>query len=254
MSVLKRFKLIFGAKANKLADKAENPAEALDYSYEQMLDKEREAKSALVGVATAKKTHEAKLRHGEAQIAKLDDQVRQALQQGNDDLAARILTAKAEAESSLSGVRQAYESVAAQQEKLEGTIRTLRKTIEGFATHKETLKANYAAADAANKINEAVTGIGEGAADIGLMIQRAESKTAELQARSAGMDELMESGALRDFGSTPGDEFAAELTKGGSPAIQNQLAAMKAEMGILPAPAAPAELGTGSTEKTEEVR
>ncbi len=254
MSVLKRFKLIFGAKANKLADKAENPAEALDYAHEQISDKLRDAKGSLVSVVAVKKRHEATLIAGQKEVENLNAQVKQAVQQGNDELAERIIQSRDIAANRLAPVKQAYDSVAENQKKLEATIKTLQHKLDAFATEKETLKANYAAAEASDQINQIATGIGEDAADIGLMIERAKTKTEQLQARSAGMDELMESGVLKDFGSAPGDEFAAELAAGGSVSAQNEIAAMKAEMGLLPAPPAPIELETGLTTKTEEVK
>src|SRR5262245_37841945 len=36
-SLWERFKMVFGAKMSKALDKAENPTETLDYSYEQQL-------------------------------------------------------------------------------------------------------------------------------------------------------------------------------------------------------------------------
>ena len=38
MSIFQRIKMIFGAKANKALDRAENPNETLDYSYQKQLD------------------------------------------------------------------------------------------------------------------------------------------------------------------------------------------------------------------------
>ena len=38
MSIFQRIATIFGAKANKALDKAENPNETLDYSYQKQLE------------------------------------------------------------------------------------------------------------------------------------------------------------------------------------------------------------------------
>ena len=38
MGVVKRMGTIFGAKMNKVLDRAENPNETLDYSYEKQLE------------------------------------------------------------------------------------------------------------------------------------------------------------------------------------------------------------------------
>ncbi len=59
------------------------------------------------------------------------------------------------------------------------------------ATRKETIKATYTAAEASDpRINEAMSGIGDEMGDVGQAIQRAEDKTAQMQARAGAIDEL----------------------------------------------------------------
>ena len=73
--------------------------------------------------------------------------------------------------------------------------------VEAFRTRKETIKATYTAAEAQTKIDEAMSGIGEEMGDVGMAIQRAEDKTAQMQARAGAIDELIASGALDDASS-----------------------------------------------------
>src|SRR5207302_9603935 len=89
----------------------------------------------------------------------------------------------------------------------------LESKTESFRTSKETIKATYTAAQATTKVNEAVSGISEEMGDVGLAIQRAEDKTAQMQARAGALDELMASGALDDL-SAPSDHIQAELDRG----------------------------------------
>ena len=70
--------------------------------------------------------------------------------------------------------------------------------MDAFRTKKETIKATYTAAQAQTRIGEAFSGISEEMGDVGLAIQRAEDKTAQLQARAGAIDELLASGALDD--------------------------------------------------------
>ena len=88
------------------------------------------------------------------------------------------------------------------------------------------------AAEATTRINEVFTGISEEMSDVGLAIQRAEDKTAQMQARAGAIDELMASGALSDaLGGTPTDDIQAELDRmGASNSVDNELARMKAEL------------------------
>ena len=64
---------------------------------------------------------------------------------------------------------------------------------------------------------------------MGLAVQRAEEKTENMKARSAALDELMESGTLTDY--TGGDEIESELIKVKAKAtVDEELARMKEEM------------------------
>ena len=85
-----------------------------------------------------------------------------------------------------------------QEEKLVAASQRLQAKVEAFRTKKETIKATYSAAEAQTKINEAFSGISEELGDVGMAIQRAEDKTAQMQARGQAIDELLASGALDD--------------------------------------------------------
>ena len=103
--------------------------------------------------------------------------------------------------------------------------------MQAFRTRKETIKATYTAAEAQTRINEAFSGISEDMGDVGLAIQRAEDKTAQMQARAGAIDELLASGALEDHVSGGNDYIQAELDKLGATAgVDDQLAAMKREI------------------------
>ena len=106
----------------------------------------------------------------------------------------------------------------------------LQAKVEAFCTQKETIKAQYSAAEAQVKINEAATGIGEQMADTGLAIQRAKEKTDQMQARAAAMDELVEAGTLEDLssGETQLDRELAQLAS--QTQVDKELEKMKAEL------------------------
>ena len=74
-----RLKAIMGAKANKALDRAENPAETLDYSYQRQLEMLQQMKRGVAEVVTAKKRLELQSDKLEQSVVKLDDQARKAL-------------------------------------------------------------------------------------------------------------------------------------------------------------------------------
>jgi phage shock protein A len=106
----------------------------------------------------------------------------------------------------------------------------LQAKVDAFRIRQETMKANYTAAEAQTKVNEAISGIGEEMGDVGLAMQRAEDKVAQMQARSGALDELMASGALDDA-SMSSDRLQAELDRGfAEPAVEAELARLRGEL------------------------
>jgi len=100
-----------------------------------------------------------------------------------------------------------------EEEKLTGASQRLQAKVDAFRTKKETIKATYTAAEAQTKINEAFSGISEELGDVGMAIQRAEDKTAQMQARGQAIDELLASGALDDASGTSKDSITVELER-----------------------------------------
>ncbi len=74
-----------------------------------------------------------------------------------------------------------------------------------------------------------MSGIGEEMGDVGLAIQRAEDKTAQMQARAGAIDELIASGALDDASAiNSGDDITRELESMSSQAdVEAELARLK---------------------------
>src|SRR3954453_9731887 len=207
-----RASTIVKAKINKLLNRAEDPGETLDYSYEKQLELLQNVKRGVADVVTSKKRLEMQTATLEQSVVKLDSQARQALPAGREDLAKEALQRKAVAQEQLQGLDQQVKGLEAQQEKLVTSEKQLSARIEAFRSQKEVIKAQYSAAEAQVKIGEAATGIGEEMADTGLAIQRAQDKTEQMQARAAAVDELVESGTLEDYTSS-GTQLDRELAQ-----------------------------------------
>ena len=222
---------IVKAKFSKLLDRAENPAETLDYSYEEQQRQLQNVKRGIADVTTAKKRLELQYTSMQQQAEKLDGQARDALKANREDLAREALTRKAAIQGQLDSIMQQGQQLEAQQQKLIEGERTLQAKVEAFRTQKEVIKAQYSAAEAQVRIGEAATGIGEHMADVGLAIQRAKDKTEEMQARASAIEELTAAGSLEDY-TAQGDDIdrqLAQISQGGQ--VDDELAKMKAELG-----------------------
>ena len=226
-----RTSTVIKAKLSKLIGRAEDPAEQLDYSYEQQLRLLQNVKRGIADVVTSKKRLQLQTSKLEQELVKLEDQARQALAAGREDLARQALERKSAAQQQLRSLDTQIEQLEAQQEKLIASERQLNAKIEAFRSEKEVIKAQYSAAEAQVRIGEAATGIGEQMADTGLAIQRAREKTEEMQARASAVDELIEAGTLEDFtsGQTQLDRELGQISS--SQEVESELARLKGEIG-----------------------
>ncbi len=231
MSVMKRVSMIFKAKANKALDRMEDPRETLDYSYQRQLEMLQKVRRGVADVATSRKRVELQMNQLEQQSGKLEGQARKALSVGREDLAREALSRKSSSQTQLTDLQTQYASLQAEEEKLTIASQRLQAKVDAFRTRKETIKATYTAAEAQTRINEAFSGISEEMGDVGMAIQRAEDKTAQMQARAGAIDELLASGALEDVSGTPRDDIQAELDQmrsGGD--IELELKRLKGEI------------------------
>src|SRR5438477_2350805 len=252
-SLWQRFRMIFGAKVSKALDRAENPTETLDYSYEQQLTLLQNVKRGIADVVTAKKRLQMQQTQLEQSVVKLETQARQALGGGREDLARQALERKSGVQQQLQGLDTQVAQLEQQQEKLSANERELSARVETFRSQKEVMKAQYSAAEAQVRIGEASTGIGGKMADAGAAIERARAKTEEMQARAGAMDELIHAGTLEDFTSdkTKLDRELAQMASQSQ--VESELAKMKQELGP-GGGGEQKELAGGGSEQPEETK
>ena len=230
MGMWQRVSTIFKAKATKAIDRMEDPRETLDYSYQRQMEMLQKVKRGLLDVATSRKRLEMQGEQLQAKAAKLHDQARRAMEAGREDLAREALTRRAAIEPELETLKAQHAQLQAEESKLTEASRRLSAHLEAFRTRKETIKATYTAAEAQTRIGEALSGISGEMGDIGLAVQRAEDKTAGMQARAGAIDELLASGALDDV-SAPGDRLDAELGHAiAASEIDAEMVRLKAEL------------------------
>ncbi len=252
MSLMKRISLIFRSKANKALDRAEDPRETLDYSYQRQIEMLTKVRRGVADVATSRKRVELQVNQLEQQSQKLTDQAQKALSMGREDLAREALTRKSGLTGQISDLKMQHAQLQGEEEKLTLASQRLQAKVEAFRTKKETIKATYTAAEAQTRINEAFSGISEEMGDVGLAVQRAEDKTAQMQARAGAVDELIASGALEDVTAVGrGDDIARELDAMSKESdVESELAALKAGSGA----GAPNSIESGTSTAQPELQ
>ena len=229
-----RFTTLIKAKTSAAVDRAEDPAQTLDYSYEKQLELMANVKNGITEVATSRtrlQNQQATLRE---QVATLDGQARQALAAGNEDLSRAALQRKQAAQAEIDSIDGQVTALEQQQEQLTDSQHKLQAKLDAFRTQKEVVKAQYSAAQAQVEMSEATTGVGGQMADVGQAAQRAIEKTEDMKARAGAMDELEQAGTFTDpttqlgAGDDDVDRQLAQLgTDGG---VDAELAKMKAEL------------------------
>jgi phage shock protein A len=244
-----RLSTVVKAKISKLLDRAEDPSETLEYSYQKQMELLQNVKKGLADVVTAKKRLQLQSQKLEQQVVKLDTQARQALAAGNEELARTALERKSAVQSELQGLDPQVAELEAQQQSMIENQAKLQAKIEAFRSKKEVIKAQYSAAEAQVRISEAATGVGEEMADVGLAMQRALDKTENMRARASAVDELEKAGAFEDLTQLGGgeddiDRQLKELSSGTQ--VDSELEKMKAELAAGGKPTG--ELGSGSGE------
>ena len=242
MSLFQRAHDILNAKANKALDAAEKPDEMLDLSYDQMLEQITRVRRGLVDIAASRKRIELQETQLQHSVDHLQDQAKAALAQGRVDLAREALSRKAAAQAQIDGMEAQHQQLTEEQEKLESVLAQLQEKVNAFRSQKEVLKAQYTAASAMTAVNEDAAGISASVSDSGAALDRAQDKIEAMQARAGALDELLQSGVLEDVGGG-GDDIQKELDEVTSASdVDNELAALKAELGpgTAPPPALPA--------------
>ncbi len=246
-----RMSTVIKAKINKLLDRAEDPGETLEYSYQKQMELLQNVKKGIADVVTSKKRLQMQSKKLEESIVKLDTQARQALSAGREDLARTALERKSLAQTELQSLDTQVKELETQQEQLIANEKKLRQKIEAFRTKKEVIKAQYSASEAQVRISEAASGVGEEMADLGLAMQRAEQKTEDMKARAGAVEELEAAGTFDDItalgsGQDDIDKQLHELTSQSQ--VDDELAKLKAELGPGTGESAP-QLEEGSGEE-----
>src|SRR6266508_4592842 len=121
MSFWSRLKFIFRSKASAKLDKAEDPRETLDYSYQRQLELLQEMRRGIAEVATARKRLEMQAQTLQRSDAKLE-----------------ALARRAAIKTELSGLQEQHEQLKAQEDKLIESSKLVETRIQQFRTRKET--------------------------------------------------------------------------------------------------------------------
>lgn len=215
---MSRLKNIFRAIWNAMLGRAEDRhyGELLDLTFDQLQEKVVEVKQGLASVAQGKQRLLQLQTKNREEAAKYEEAAAHFLSAGDEDRARQSLEQKAYVDEQLQSLSSELAGVQRTQSELEATSRQLEVRVKQFSARKEAMKASHTAAKASVEVGEMFTGISKDASDAGRTIGRMEERTEQLEARAAGIQELMSSGALDDAfspGSTALDRAGSDLKR-----------------------------------------
>jgi phage shock protein A len=122
----------------------------------------------------------------------MEEQARQSLRDGREDMARLALQRYQMVASELKQLEGQMHDIEQEEHRLRLTEQRLSGQIEAFYTRLDLIAARYSAAEAQVEINEALTGVSEELAELGLAMEQAERKSEYMQARAAAIERLVE--------------------------------------------------------------
>jgi phage shock protein A len=225
---------IFRSKTTRAINRMEDPRETLDDSYDQQVKLLHRVRQAVAEVATAKKRIELQGQEMGARYQRLATQAQDAVDQGREDLARAALERRALLEGQVAHLREQFVALEKQSDQLQERERRLAEQVASFRIEKETIKATYTASEAQVRANEAVAGIGSNLNDIGHSLDRARDRVAQMQARAAATDDLLNSGVLQDVTARPDADIERQLAAlSAKSAVDRQLQSMKTDAPVI---------------------
>ncbi len=227
MGILTRFKDIMAANFNALLDKAEDPEKMIDQYLRNLESDFAKVKAETASVMAEEKSAKRKLDECNDEIAKMTEYAKKAVAAGNDNDARQFLTKKNELTEKQAVLAKNYELAQANSEKMKQMHNKLESDISAMKSKRDMLKAKIKVAETQKKINEMGSGI-ESAGNNAAAFERMEDKVNKMLDEAEAVGELNKSAA----GDSIEDLASKYDSTGTSAKVDDELAALKAEMGL----------------------
>jgi len=223
MSLYERFRTIFLANANNVADHLEDPATMVSQQMRALDDKLQKAQGELVKAVAEIKLLEQKIRDDEAQVSLYQERAEKAVKAGNDDLAKRALLEKNRLSADLSEMTRQRDEQQKVVSEIEGDLSKLRDMHDEFARKQSMLSLREERAQASQEVNSIRAEIDPG--HLGSEMKRMTDKIDRMEAQAQATREIADKQSGADI-----DTAFRELDKK-SPDIDSELSNLKKTLG-----------------------
>lgn len=225
MGILKRFGDIMSSNINALLDKCEDPAKMIDQTLRNLesdLGKVKAETASVMADATAAKR---KLDECNEEIEKMQKYAEKALLAGNEADARKFLEKKQQLSGKQAGLQETYNLAQANADKMRQMHDKLESDIASLNERRDAIKAKVAVAKTQEHMNKMVSSF-DGAADSMAAFDKWEARADKMLDQANAMSELNS-----DQDSV--DALAAKYdSPEGNSAVDDELAALKAKMGL----------------------
>lgn len=223
MGILARFKSIMSANINALLDKAEDPEKMVDQILRDLQDNLGEVKAETAGIMADEARAKREYEEASAEAAKFQSYAEKAVLAGNDDDARTFLQKKQAKEEEVAALKQAYDVAAANSVKMKQMYQHLTQQISEMEGKRDAIKAKMAVAKTQQKINE-----------IGASVKNASGSISEFERMEAKANKMLDqANAMAELNAQQDGSVEDLMTKyeETSPAVEDELAALKAKLG-----------------------
>lgn len=223
MGILQRFGDIMKSNINALLDKCEDPAKMVDQTLLDLRKDLADVKKETASVMADEKSAKRKLEENEAEIQKYTKAAQNALKSGNEGDAKTLISRKQKLEETRISLQGTYDVAHANAEKMRQMHDKLTNDIEELETRKDAIKAKVATAKAQEHMNKMTSGV-----------DTASSLDAfdRWEAKADKMLDSAEAEAELNAGVHSTDNLADKYATGCDASVDDELARMKAELGL----------------------
>lgn len=225
MGIFSRFADIMASNINDLLDRAENPEKMAKQYLRQAMEDLAEVRKETASIIAEEKRCKRNCDEADAQVQKYLNLAQKAVTAGNDDDARVFLAEKNKAAATAETAKAAYNAARANADKMRQLYTKLSNDVSTLQSRLKNVQAMAAVADAQDTVSR-MTSKGRGSS-IAKFDQMEESIRAKLDESTAAME-------LSEAPTNEADALAAKYSGGGQD-VDDELAAMKAKMGMAPA-------------------
>jgi phage shock protein A len=226
MGILSRFKDIMSANINALLDKAEDPEKMIDQTMRNLTSDLGKVKTETAAVMADEQRCKRELEECNAEMDKMQKYAEKALLAGNEADAMKFLQEKNHLAAKQASLQQTYEVAAANAMKMRQMHDKLVNDINELNARRDAIKAKIKVAKTQQRINELTSSVSDSASSISAF-ERMEAKANSMLDQANAMTEL--NASMSESGV---DSLASKYDAAPDAAVQDELEALKAKMGL----------------------